>query len=132
MIQDSGTIAGSVRGTWPGGADKILELVGTKTLDDSLLCTRLGGTVCMAGIVGDKWTLDNWNPMESIPSGTCLTSYSGGRDDFVLTPLSDLAAQIRKGNLRLQIGKVFKLVEIVEAHRAMEENRDAGKIVILT
>ncbi|KAJ4374843.1 hypothetical protein N0V83_001921 [Neocucurbitaria cava] len=132
VIQDSGTIVGSVRETWPGGADKVLELVGTKTLDDSQLCARPGGTVCMAGIVGDKWTLDNWNPMESIPTGTCLTSYSGGRDDFIQTPLSDLAEDIRKGNLRLQIGKVFKLEEIVEAHRAMEENRAGGKIVILT
>ncbi|CAO2648694.1 Nn.00g079610.m01.CDS01 [Neocucurbitaria sp. VM-36] len=132
VIQDSGTIAASLQGIWPGGADKVLELVGTKTLDDSLLCTRLGGTVCMSGIVGDKWTLDNWNPMEAIPTGTCLTSYSGGRDEFVQTPLADLAEQIRKGELRLQLSKVFKLEEIVEAHRAMEENRAGGKIVILT
>ena len=31
-----------------------------------------------------------------------------------------------------QIGKVFKLDDIVEAHATMEENRAGGKIVVLT
>ena len=32
----------------------------------------------------------------------------------------------------LQVGKVFKIDNIVEAHRCMEENRGGGKIVVLT
>jgi len=31
-----------------------------------------------------------------------------------------------------QIGKIFLIDEIVEAHRCMEENRAGGKIVVLT
>ena len=34
--------------------------------------------------------------------------------------------------MKVQIGKVFHLDEIVEAHRCMEENRAGGKIVVLT
>ena len=34
--------------------------------------------------------------------------------------------------LHLQVGKVFKIDDIVEAHRCMEENRGGGKIVVLT
>jgi hypothetical protein len=34
--------------------------------------------------------------------------------------------------LGVQVGRVFKLDEIVEAHRCMEENRAGGKIVVLT
>jgi len=34
--------------------------------------------------------------------------------------------------LPVQIGRTFHIDEIVEAHRCMEENKAAGKIVVLT
>jgi NADPH:quinone reductase-like Zn-dependent oxidoreductase len=132
IVVDTGEIKKKVKEIWPDGADKVLELVGTTTLGDSLQCVREGGVVCMSGIVGNKWTLDNWNPMEGIPSGTYLTSYSGGRDDFLATPLNELAVQVAEGKLPLQIGKVFRLDQIVEAHALMEANGAKGKIVVLT
>jgi NADPH:quinone reductase-like Zn-dependent oxidoreductase len=33
--------------------------------------------------------------------------------------------------LRVQVGQTFRLDDIVEAHRCMEENRAGGKIVVL-
>ena len=48
------------------------------------------------------------------------------------TPLEALAQQIAAGTLHIQIGKVFNLDEIVEAHRCMESNQAGGKIVVLT
>ncbi|KAF2033132.1 GroES-like protein [Setomelanomma holmii] len=131
VIQDTGSLAESVRKVWRGGADKVLELIGTTALDDSLQCAAKGGIVCMAGIVGNAWDLNGWNPMEKIPTGVCLTSYSGGPDDFLQTPLAELAEQFLGGNLKLPIGKVFKLDKIVEAHRAMDGNKAGGKIVVL-
>lgn len=131
IVIDTGDIAQAVRKIWPDGADKTLELVGTTTIKDSIQCAKAGGIVCMTGIVGNKWTLDNWNPME-IPSGTYLTAYSGGRDEFIATPLTELAKQVVNGTLPLQIGRVFKLDEIVEAHELMEANGAKGKIVVLT
>jgi NADPH:quinone reductase-like Zn-dependent oxidoreductase len=47
-------------------------------------------------------------------------------------PLDELVEQVAAGTLRVQVGKVFKLDEIVEAHRCMEENKAGGKIVVLT
>jgi hypothetical protein len=38
----------------------------------------------------------------------------------------------RSSTLTFQIGKVFHLDEIVEAHRCLEENKAGGKIVVLT
>jgi NADPH:quinone reductase-like Zn-dependent oxidoreductase len=129
---DSGSIAGQVREVSSGGVEKVLELVGTTTLLDSLQCVRPRGIVCMTGMVGNKWSLDNFAPMDSIPSTVSLTTYSGGSDDFMLTPLETLAQEIAAGKLRVQIGKTFHLNEIVEAHRCMEENAAGGKIVVLT
>ena len=48
------------------------------------------------------------------------------------TPLQELVDQIAAGRLRVQVGKIFHLDEIVEAHRCMEENKAGGKIVVLT
>jgi NADPH:quinone reductase-like Zn-dependent oxidoreductase len=50
----------------------------------------------------------------------------------MLMPLQELVKQIAEGKLSVQIGKTFRLDEIVEAHRCMEENKAGGKIVVLT
>ena len=131
VFLDDGAIAATVRKSYPKGVDKVLELIGTTTLEDSLHCAREGGIVCMTGIVGNKWAFENFAPMEKIPTAVCLTSYAGESEDFMRTPLEELAEQIATGTLKIQVGKVFSMEEIVEAHRLMEENKAGGKIVIL-
>jgi NADPH:quinone reductase-like Zn-dependent oxidoreductase len=128
---DSGAIAADIRKANPGGVDKVLELVGTTSLKDSLQCARPGGIVCMTGIVGNKWSFDDFAPMEVIPTAVCLTIYAGDVQNFMQTPLDELIQQIGSGELPVQVGKVFHLDQIVEAHRTMEENNAGGKIVVL-
>jgi NADPH:quinone reductase-like Zn-dependent oxidoreductase len=128
---DTGSIAEQARLVCPGGFDKVLELIGTTTLLDSLRCAKQRGIVCMTGMVGNKWSFDNFSPMEAIPTAVGLTTYDGGPEDFMLTPLEELVEEIAAGRLRVQIGKTFQLDEIVEAHRCMEENKAGGKIVVL-
>ena len=129
---DTGSIAEQVREVFPGGADKVLELVGVITLKDSLRCAKQRGIVCITGRVGDKWSFDHFSPMDVIPTAVSLTTYSGGADDFMLTPIEKLAEKIAAGTLHVQISRTFRLDEIVEAHRCMEENKAGGKIVVLT
>ena len=129
---DTGTIAKQVKEVFHSGVDNVLELVGTTTLLDSLRCAKQRGIVCMTGMVGNKWSFDDFSPMDVIPTSVCLTTYDGGPEDFMLTPLDELVEQIAAGTLRFQVGKVFKLDDIVEAHRCMEENKAGGKIVVLT
>jgi len=129
---DSGTIAEDVRTVFPCGVNKVLELVGTTTLKDSLQATRAGGIVSMTGMVGNAWSFADFSPMAVIPTAVCLTTYSGGVEDFVRTPLQDLVRDIELGTLKPRIGKVFSLNDIVEAHRTMEANSAGGKIVVLT
>ena len=129
---DAGSIAEQVKEVCPGGVGKVLELVGTTTLLDSLRCAKQRGIVCITGMVGNKWSIDNFSPMDAIPTAVSLTTYDGGAEDFMLTPLEKLAQQVATGRLRVQVGKSFRLDEIVEAHHCMEENKAGGKIVILT
>ncbi|OJZ90851.1 hypothetical protein ASPFODRAFT_124862 [Aspergillus luchuensis CBS 106.47] len=125
---DDGMLSKKVRDPF----DKVLELIGTETLQDSLHCAKEGGLVCMTGIVGNRWTLENVNPMEYIPTAVNLTTYSGGYEDFMRAPLNEMAKKITTSELHVQIGRVFKMDEIVEAHQTTEENKADGKIVMLT
>ncbi len=84
------------------------------------------------GMVGDVWELDKFSPMGAIPSTVNLTTYSGGAQDFVDTPLQTVVNEVESGHMTIRIGHVFQLDDIVEAHRCMEDNAAAGKIVILT
>jgi NADPH:quinone reductase-like Zn-dependent oxidoreductase len=129
---DTGEIAKAVHAAWPGGADKVLELVGAITLADSLAAVREPGIVCMAGMVGDRWSFTDFAPMDVIPTGVSLTTYSGGVEDFLAMPLQSLIEQVETGSLPVRIGRVFAIEQIIEAHRLMESNQAGGKIVVLT
>ncbi len=128
---DSGEIAPTIRQVYPAGVDKVLELVGTTTLLDSLQCVRRQGAVCMVGMVGNEWELKTFSPMGAIPSTVKLTSYSGGADDFVATPLQQIVHDVEAGRMRIKTGPVFMLDRIAEAHRCMEENGAFGKLVVI-
>lgn len=129
---DKGTISADVHATIPGGMDRVLELVGTATLLDSLQCAAPKGVVCMTGMVGNHWELDHFSPMGAIPTSVKLTTYAGGAEDFVKTPIQAFIDEIEAGRIESRIGKVFELDDIVAAHRCMEESRAGGKIVVLT
>jgi NADPH:quinone reductase-like Zn-dependent oxidoreductase len=132
VIVDDGAIAARLRDKRSAGFDKVLELIGTITLKDSLRCSKQGGIVCMTGIVGNEWSMREFAPMEAIPSAVYLTSYAGDTEDFMRTPLNQLAQDVADGTLKIRIGRTLHLDQIVEAHQVMEENTAGGKIVVLT
>ncbi len=129
---DTGQIAGDVRRVFPDGVDKVLELVGTTTLFDSLQSAARFGSVCMTGMVGNEWEFDQFSPMGAIPSTVNLTTYSGGSQDFIDTPLQTVVNEVEAGRMKPRIGRIFQLDEIVDAHQCMEDNAAGGKIVVLT
>ncbi len=132
VLIDTGEIANEVRTIHREGVDKVLELVGTTTLRDSLRCLKPNGIACMTGTVSNQWEFDAFSPMEAIPTAVCLTIYSGGPVEFIQTPLQELVRQVEDGALRIKTGPVFSLDQIVDAHRCMQTNRASGKIVVLT
>ncbi len=129
---DTGEIVDDVHRVFPDGVDKVLELIGTTTLLDSLQCAARFGSVCMTGMVGNAWEFDQFSPMGAIPSTLNLTTYSGGAQDFMDTPLQTVVNEVEAGRMTPKIGRVFQLDDIVEAHRCLEDNSAGGKIVVLT
>jgi len=110
--------------------DRVLELVGTTTLLDSLRCVGRGGIVCITGILGGKWVLDDFHPMGDIPTAVKLTSYSGEAADLAPQQLQDYIGLVEKGELEVKTGPVFEFEELVEAHKLMDANQAGGKIVV--
>ena len=110
--------------------DRVLELIGTTTLLDSLRCVGRGGIVCMTGILGGKWTLDDFHPMGDIPTAVKLTSYSGGAADMTPTLMQSYIELVEKGELDVQTGPVYEFEELIAAHELMDANQAGGKIVV--
>ena len=131
VIIDDGDVAGQVRELFPDGVDRVLELIGTRTLLNSLKSAKRGGIVCMTGILGGEWTLSNFTPMEDIPTGVKLTSYAGEVSDLSKESLQAFVDDVTSGRQTLNLDKIFKLEELAKAHRHMESNQASGKVVVV-
>jgi len=128
---DDGLIAEQVKKKHPEGCSKVLELVGVTTAKDSMQCTNVGGIVCITGIAGGRWEIENFNPSTFIKTGVGLTNYSGNEVAFMKTPINEIAQRMADGELSIPI-KVFNLDQIVEAHECMDNSMANAKIVVLT
>jgi len=130
VLIDDGEVNSKLKNFFPEGVDKVLELIGIATLKDSLKCIRPKGMICMTGILGGEWTMREFTPMGDIPSLGRLTVYMGEASNLNKELLQDFIDAVGKGDITLNIDKVFKLDQIVEAHTYMESNQAKGKIVV--
>lgn len=131
VLVDEGTIHELVKQRYPSGVDSVLELVGITTLKDSLACIKPKGTVCMTGILGGSWTMNEFTPMGDIPSLGRLTVYMGEASNLGKKQLQEFIDAVAKGAIVLSIDKTFRFDQIVEAHQYMESNQATGKLVVV-
>lgn len=131
VLIDDGDIAPAVRALVPGGVDGAIELVGAPTLRDTLAACRRGGTTCFTGMLSNRWIVEQFYPIDFIPTGVRLTAYGGGPEDLPAAVLSELANAIARGEVSWPV-EVYEMDEIARAHDDMEHNRVAAKQVVLT
>ncbi|MCB9756170.1 MAG: zinc-binding dehydrogenase [Myxococcales bacterium] len=131
ILDHGGSLVDEVRRHAPAGAERVLELVGTTTLRDSLRCAAPGGLVCMTGILGGAWIWDGFQPLVDIPNGVALTSYGGGSEDVTVAELQGFVDAVARGDAPSNLDRTFTLDELPEAHRFMEANRAKGKLVVV-
>ena len=129
-VIDQGSVKEQVRELFPDGVHKVLELIGTRTLKDSLKCIRPKGMVCMTGILGNEWTMKEFTPMGDIPSLGRLTVYMGEANNLDHQRLQEFINLVEKGVIKLNIDRIFQLEQIVTAHNYMEQNLAKGKLVV--
>lgn len=132
VLVDTGEIAAAVRALFPDGVDAALELVGGRTLKDTLQATRVHGTVCFTGALSDQWTLSEFSPLDYIPVGVRLTAYSGEATDLPADAFNGLLQAIAKGRLKVSVAQVYRGLEHVrEAQANLESGNTIGKHVVV-
>jgi NADPH:quinone reductase-like Zn-dependent oxidoreductase len=131
VLIDGGEIAPSVWEHVPGGVDCAIELVGTPTLPDTLLATRVHGTVCFTGMLSNEWTVPDFYPIGYLPSGVRLTAYGGEASDLPASVLQGYLDAVASGRLVVPVGRTYRLEEIARAHADMESGTVAGKLVVV-
>ena len=127
-VVDDGVIEDKVNEVYSGGVDKVLELVGPTTLDDSMKCLKEWGICCNTGILGGVEYIPEFNPIKTIPNNRYLTSFMSNFPTQKL--IDDLFKFIINNNLKPDIAEVFtNLEDISRAHELMESNKAQGKII---
>ena len=118
---------GKLEGELPG-VTKALELVGPKTLSDTLRCMEKGGIVCNTGILGGVYTLNGFDPVKFIPNGVYLTGFHSNWPTQKV--MDDIFAFIDRNKLKPCIGASYGFGDIREACMALDGGKVNGKIVV--
>ncbi|WHZ00938.1 zinc-binding alcohol dehydrogenase family protein [Neobacillus sp. YX16] len=130
VLLDDGSLSEQTFSLFPNGVNKVLELVGTLTVKHSLKLLGEHGILCMTGILGGEWVLENFEPMMDIPSGTYITQFDSGIN-FNKNLLVEVFDHIEQHKIKVPIAQVFTIDEIHKAHLLMESNAANGKIVVV-
>jgi NADPH:quinone reductase-like Zn-dependent oxidoreductase len=131
VVLDDGAVAPRVRELVPEGVDRALELVGTPTLPDTLAAVRVHGVACVSGMLSNVWTIPDFYPIAYLPRGVRLSGYGGDASDLPADVLQRFCDDVAAGRATVPRGRTFRLDEIVEAHRLMEDGHAGGKLVVL-
>lgn len=132
LIDAGESLKPAMHAIWPEGPDYVLDLVGTRTAVDSLQLARRGGTVCVSGSLSG-WLIRDFEPIAMIPSGTKLTSFHSDsyKGAVGAAVLQRVVREVEAGVYRPNVERVFRLDDIVAAHRYMEDDRATGKLVVM-
>lgn len=126
---DNGSIADEVASSAGGVFDKVLELVGASVVRDSLKCVRPQGTVCISGMQGGEWLLNDFDVF-AFRNRSRLTGYSGGPEDFLALPFEELVKDADEGKIKIPV-REFKLEDIQQVHEILEAGGGGAKMVVV-
>lgn len=122
-IIDDGNLSKQVK------ADKILELIGPKTLRDSLKCLNKNGIVCQTGFLGKVYLMDEFDPIKEIPNGCYLTGFFSNYPTQEI--IDSMMGYINKYKINPTYGAVYNFADIKQALIDIDNHKIDGKIVIV-
>ena len=122
-VLDTGVLAGTLR-----DVTKVLELVGPKTLCDTLQCVEKGGIVCNTGILGGVYTLNGFDPIKEIPNGVYLTGFFSNYP--TQQTMEDIFSFIIRHHIKPAVGAIYSFPDIAVALSDMDNHKVDGKIVV--
>ena len=123
QILDEGILIGKIK-----GITKALDLVGPKSLKDSLTTVEKGAIVCNTGILGGVYELNNFDPIKDIPNGVYLTCFFSNYPTQQI--IDDIFNFINNKNIIPNFVNVFDFKNIKDAITAQDTGTVNGKIVV--
>jgi len=118
------------------GVDLALEVNGGQFVYDTLSATRAGGRIVNFGNVTD--TNAPVNPRQLLGKNQTLVGFSRSgtiRDGLYIEERKAINDEIRDfmraGKLRPLIAGTYRLEDVAEAHRALEDRKTIGKVILL-
>ncbi|MBQ7521822.1 MAG: zinc-binding dehydrogenase [Clostridia bacterium] len=122
-IVDNGTLQNKV-----SGVTKALELIGIKTIKDTMRSVQQGGIVCHTGVLGKVYEWNHFDPIKDIPNGVYLTGfYSNFPTAKTMQDIFDFIDSYHHLPL---IGASYDFADIRQACIALDEGKVNGKIVV--
>ncbi len=125
LVDDGNLSAQMTEATRP---NKVLELIGPATLADSMNLVRRPGYVCSTGILGNKFTLEQFDPIKMIPNGVFLTGFFSNYP--TQKAFDSIFSLLEASGQKPLYSQVFRLEEIATAHTLLEKGGAGGKIVL--
>ena len=123
-IIDDGNLYGKIE-----GVTKALDLVGPKSLLDTLKAVDRGAIVCDTGILGGVYALNGFDPIKDIPNGVYLTGFFSNYP--TQKTVDDIFEFFKKHNLKPIYGPVYRFDDIKDAIAMQDSGRAGGKIVVV-
>ncbi len=122
-ILDEGSLRGKV-----SGITKVLELIGIRTVKDTMMSVEQGAIVCNTGVLGKVYEWNHFDPIKDIPNGVYLTGfYSNYPTQQVM---QEIFRFMDKHQLKPLIGAEYRFTDIREACMALDAGKINGKIVV--
>lgn len=120
---DDGKLTGKI-----SDVTKALDLVGPKSLRDTLTAVEKGGIVCQTGLLGGVYALNGFDPIKDIPNGVYLTGFFSNYPTQRV--IDEIFAFLNEKKLKPKCGKVFDFENIKYAISSQDNGSVDGKIVV--
>jgi NADPH:quinone reductase-like Zn-dependent oxidoreductase len=130
VIVADGDVAPAVRALLPGGVQGLCELVGPSALVQTLPALAPGARACVTGFLEGNWETDAATAAAEA-AGVELRRFGSNvieRESWEAI-FAEIVRAVEDGRYSVNLDRVFGISEIADAHRYMEANRAAGKVV---
>jgi NADPH2:quinone reductase len=129
----SGSFVEAVREIAPQGVDLVVDSVGGKTLEGSMMCLAYRGRAITVGNVSREGKAVDVSALSG--SNGSLTGVFFGLETFrsparVTAIMEQLLRDVAKGELRVVVDSTFPLAEAAAAHAYIESRAALGRVVL--
>ena len=108
--------------------DKVLDLVGPSAILDTFARTAEGGIICSCGLLGDQWTVPDFDPIEMLSRNLYLTTFASA--NVSQDKLQALVDFVERYHVDVGPEKIYKIDQIQEAHAYLEGSYSFGKVIV--